>query len=253
MIGIIGKGIVGNAIYEFFKNNEIIKCYDKYKRIGKLEDVLICDILFLCLPTPFESKEYNKKQIYDICEKLRGYQGLVVIKSTVEPGTCRHLYNTYNLKIIHNPEFLSTRTANQDFINQNHIVIGSQIDVSLLVKLYNKYFNCEISICSWEESECMKLFVNSFYATKIQFFNELYELCQQINCDYNIIRKLMLKNGWIHEMHTLVPGTDGKKSYGGLCFPKDTQALLQFMKRNNTSYKVLESVIEERNKMREEI
>ena len=63
---------------------------------------------------------------------------------------------------------------------------------------------------------------------------------------------MMLKNDWINPMHTVVPGTDGKLSYGGYCFPKDTNALLEFMKKNNSPSEVLEATISERNKMREE-
>ena len=61
---------------------------------------------------------------------------------------------------------------------------------------------------------------------------------------------MMLNNGWINKMHTNVPGNDGKLSYGGLCFPKDTNALLEFFKENNVPHDVLKSVINERNSMR---
>ena len=62
----------------------------------------------------------------------------------------------------------------------------------------------------------------------------------------------MLKNKWINPMHTNVPGPDGKLSYGGYCFPKDTNALLEFMKKKNTPCHVLASVITERNIMRDD-
>ena len=62
----------------------------------------------------------------------------------------------------------------------------------------------------------------------------------------------MLKNKWINPMHTNVPGTDGKLSYGGYCFPKDTNALLQYMKREETPHGVLSATIEERNEMRQD-
>ena len=55
----------------------------------------------------------------------------------------------------------------------------------------------------------------------------------------------MLKNGWINEMHTNVPGSDKKLGYGGACFPKDCMSLLNYMNRNNTPRKILESVINE--------
>ena len=96
----------------------------------------------------------------------------------------------------------------------------------------------------------MKIFLNSFYAVKIQFFNELYLLCDKTKTNYNNILDLMLKNNWINPMHTKVPGNDGQLSYGGNCFPKDTNALLNFMKFNNSPHQVLEATIDERNKMR---
>ena len=71
-----------------------------------------------------------------------------------------------------------------------------------------------------------------------------------MNIDYEIVKKLMLKNGWINPMHTNVPGPDGKLSYGGLCFPKDTNALLSLMKKHNSEHEVLESVVNERNSLR---
>ena len=96
----------------------------------------------------------------------------------------------------------------------------------------------------------MKLFCNNFYAIKVQFFNELYLLCQKINCDFETVKNLMLKNNWINPMHTIVPGTDGKLGYGGACFPKDTLALREYMNKNESMNNVLSSVIEENKSVR---
>jgi UDP-glucose 6-dehydrogenase len=73
-----------------------------------------------------------------------------------------------------------------------------------------------------------------------------------MGCDYNRVKELMLKNGWINPMHTDVPGPDGELSYGGLCFPKDTNALNQFMKNKGVPNKVLKATIKERNEMRKD-
>merc|ERR1712013_375367 len=106
------------------------------------------------------------------------------------------------------------------------------------------------SRCTSMESESMKSFVNSFYAVKIQFFNELYLLCQNNGADFETIKTLMMKNNWINPMHTQVPGHDGKLSYGGACFPKDTNALLQCMKKNGSPHQLLEGCVRERNNLR---
>jgi UDPglucose 6-dehydrogenase len=217
----------------------------------------------MALPTPYhEGKgEYEKEAIVETLEALDkvGFSGLIVIKSTVEPQTVTNLSNQFgNLAICHNPEFLTERTALDDFNNQSHIVLGigpncTDDQVLTLENFYREIFPAStISVCTSTESESMKLFANSFYSVKIQFFNELYLLCQTIGCSFDQVTDLMIKNGWINQMHTKVPGPDGKLSYGGSCFPKDTNALLNFMKRNNTPSSVLESTILERNSMRPE-
>lgn len=260
-IGICGIGVVGNALlHSFQKRNITTYPYDKYKNIGNIEKIILSDIIFLCLPTLYseEKKEYDKSSIYEVCEYLQQklYSGIVVIKSTVEPGTCRYISDTYKLHVLHNPEFLSAKTAKEDFENQNHIVIGGySCNNSFSIELqrfYTTYWNnIQISISIYEETELMKLGVNCFYATKIQFCNELFLLSKKYkDTNYDNIMKMMIKNGWIHPNHTNVPGADNLLSYGGMCFPKDTNALCQVMKKNNIPNLVLESVIKERNSMR---
>ena len=177
----------------------------------------------------------------------------------MEPETTNNLSNEFpELKFIHNPEFLTARTAFEDFHNQTHIVLGKGLkctenDLNNVKLFYNDlYPDAEISLCSSLESESMKSFVNCFYSVKVQFFTELYLLCQSNGCDYNVVKDMMLKNGWINPMHTTVPGPDGQVSYGGLCFPKDTNALNKYMIKSNTPNKVLEATIKERNDMRKD-
>lgn len=259
-IGIIGLGFVGSSIYKSFKIKNIETYgYDKYKKFDSFEECLLSNIVFLCLPTQFNeiTNEYDKSIIYSICDDLEknNYNGIVIIKSTVEPTTTDKLSEKFKLKFIHNPEFLTARTAFDDFHNQTHIVLGkskniTDDEIKLVENFYKLHYNAKISVCTCLESESMKIFCNSFYSVKIQFFNELYLLCDKINCNYNNIVELMLKNGWINKMHTTVPGSDGKLSYGGLCFPKDTNALLNFMKQQNSDHMVLDAVIKERNIMR---
>ena len=261
IVSIIGLGFVGGAMIKSFKLN-CIKCfgYDKFKKSDSFKKCLSSDIMFLALPTMFNenTKSYDKTAIYETCEKLvqNNYKGIVIIKSTVEPETTFNLQNKYNLKFIHNPEFLSAATAFEDFENQKHIVLGitdniKKTDIKLVKSFYKSlYPKASISVCSSSESESMKIFLNCFYATKVQFFNEIYLLCEKTkDVNYEKIKKIMLKNNWINPMHTNVPGPDGKLSYGGYCFPKDTNALLEFMKKKNTPCHVLASVITERNIM----
>lgn len=258
-ISIIGLGFVGGSMLKSFKlkNVNIVGVYDKFKDggIGSLEECVNADIIFSALPTIYNDdlKEYDKRPLYETLNKLENmkFKGLFVVKSTVEPGTCLKLSENYSFEIAHNPEFLTARTAFEDFHHQDHIVLGTKNNQ--LVEFYKTYYpDAKISVCSTSESESMKIFCNCFYAVKVQFFNELYLTSQKMGMDYEKIREMMLNNNWINPMHTVVPGPDGSLSYGGLCFPKDTNALNYFMKKNNLPNKVLEATIKERNEMRDD-
>jgi UDPglucose 6-dehydrogenase len=268
-ISIIGLGFVGDAMYQSFNQKNVSKKYiiygyDKFRDsgIGDLKQCIDSNIVFLALPTPWNSvlEKYDYASIEETIKDLSdlNFNGCIIIKSTVEPKTTNILQQKYpHISFVHNPEFLTARTAFQDFHNQSHIVLGRNIDIiekqeykNLLNFYKDLYPNAEISECTSIESESMKLFCNSFYAVKVQFFNELYLLSQKLGSDYGTIVNLMLKNNWINPMHTNVPGPDGLLSYGGMCFPKDTTALLQVMKNNNSEHKVLEACVNERNMMR---
>lgn len=271
IIGIVGIGFVGTAMMESFiqkgyELNKTLFVYDKYKKEYNSEqnkqNIIQTNIVFLALPTLYNdiTKEYDLSGVNEnlIFLKESGYIGLIIIKSTVEPLTCDMLASKYKLDIVHNPEFLTARTAFTDFHNQTHVVLGkthncSDLKLQDLYDFYkNNYSQATISICSSTESESMKSFLNSFYAIKVQFFTEIYMLCNKLEIDYNVIKNLMLKNGWINPMHTNIPGPDGQISYGGMCFPKDTNALLQVMIKNDSPHAVLENTIKERNDMRKD-
>ena len=268
-IGIIGLGFVGYAMYQSFEKKgltvgENLFGYDKFNSKGNcnFDEITLCDILFLALPTKYSNskKQYDKSILYNVCDDLRknNFDGVIVIKSTVEPGTTYDLEKQFeNLNFIHNPEFLTAITAYEDFHDQKHIVLGkgkncSEEKLEKVSNFYKKYYIDNISVCSALESESMKIYVNCFYSVKVQFFTELFLTCSKNGCDYNKVKDMMLKNGWINKMHTIVPGPDGKISYGGLCFPKDTNALNEYMKDNDIPNGVLNACIQERNSMRDD-
>lgn len=264
-IGICGIGFVGNAVYKCLLNYNHLTLftYDKYKKINDFNNLLDTDILFICLPTNINIE----KQTYDMSEidntikllSLNNYKGAIIIKSTILPPYCANINNIYtNLKIIHNPEFLTARTAVEDFENQSHIVLGFtkySTDLKDLIKYFyiNIFPFAEISITSSECASLMKLSCNSFYAVKIQFFSEIYLLCNRLDISYNEVKTLMLNNKWINPNHMTIPGPDGHISFGGACFPKDITALSNFMDKMDISNNVISSTIEERNRMRDKL
>ena len=252
-IGVIGLGVVGSAIRSYFPESI---GYDKYKPSSPFEDVVKTDILFLCLPTLFDSelKQYDRTPIHETLQALErvSYTGLVVLKSTVEPGTTRAFAKEFpSLRLCHNPEFLSARTASEDFRHQRILIVGKATEDVMVDKLLALFPNVpSVHVCTSDESEATKLFCNSFYAAKIQIFNEFYDVCNKTNMDFAVIRNLMLALGWIHPMHTEVPGSDGKLSFGGMCFPKDISACVEFLESKGALSRVLRAALTERNELR---
>jgi UDPglucose 6-dehydrogenase len=285
-VGICGVGFVGNAILQFLikadKNIKEVVAYDKYKCnehkqsehkqsehkqsehkcINDFDKLLSTDLLYICLPTPYSThlKTYYLKEINTVLEALAisKYTGLILIKSTVLPDYCKKMNELYpELLIVHNPEFLTARTAVSDFAAQKHIVLGftkqSERKAYFLKNFYLALFpEASISITESENSALMKLSCNSFYATKIQFFTELYLLCEQMKISYDEVKDLMLKNEWINPQHTNVPGPDDRISFGGDCFPKDISALSAYMELQDIPNMVIKASIMERNEMRDD-
>ena len=129
-IGIIGYGVVCKAAaHTLSKKYKIVK-FDKYVDYDKFEDLKRCDFVFITVPTPFDcdKNEVDESAIIESLNKLEkiGYENVVIIKSTVPPGTCMRYSEKYNLNIAFNPEFLrESTTPNKDFENQDTIVIGT--------------------------------------------------------------------------------------------------------------------------------
>ena len=284
-VGVIGVGCVGSAVLKYFQNfqnfqntpnasteQSISACgYDKFKEGYNTEDdfnnILQQEILFLCLPTLYndDMKQYDKTAIMEVCKRLSdsSYGGLVVLKSTVEPGTTNKWCDEFeNLDFAHNPEFLTARTAYEAFANQPRVVLGKPsmrtsdfylekfANLNSLMKLC--WPTATYSYCTSTESESMKSFCNCFYAMKITIFNEFYEMCKVTGANFDKVKEMMLMNGWINPMHTDVPGPDGHMGYGGMCFPKDTSALFRFMQRENLPHRMIEASVLENAEMREE-
>ena len=143
-IGLIGYGVVGKAAENTLKKKyEIIK-YDKYQDLGLFSNLKACDFTFIMVPTPFdcEKNEVDDSAILESLNKLEkiDYKNVVIIKSTIPPGSCLKYLNNYNLDIVFNPEFLTEANFIDDFKNQNRIIIGGEDRNSILTKLYSNVY-----------------------------------------------------------------------------------------------------------------
>ena len=250
-IGVIGQGFVGTAIREGFKNFVDIETYDKFKQstCNSLEQLSEkAKIIFVCLPTPMKkSGECDLSIVSDTIYKLDSFNNnnIAVIKSTVLPGTTEKFNKECkNLQVIFNPEFLTEANFIEDFKNQNRVIIGGPRPATTKVKnLYRKcYPAASIIKTGSNTAEMVKYFTNCFLATKVSFSNEIRQICEKINVDYDKVVEYGLYDQRIGRTHFSSPGPDGKFGFGGSCFPKDVNALISFAESVNSNPMVLKSV-----------
>jgi len=240
-VGIVGKGFVGGAMYENFKEvfNVLVWDTDETKRnVATFDDfVNDSDIIFVCVPTPMKDDgscdtHIVSSVIGDIARVDR--RKYVVIKSTVTPGTTQQLASDLNMTIGFNPEFLTEANAHNDFRFQPLIIIGADDSgiATVMTQLYSE-FNSKVENPAYvirrttKEAEMFKYLANCFLATKVIFANEFKNLCDKTDVDYNRIAEIAVLDKRLGKTHWKVPGPDGKHGFGGSCFPKDTSALLR--------------------------
>ncbi len=249
-IGVIGQGFVGTAIREGFKNFVNIETYDKFKQstCNSLEELSEkAEIIFVCLPTPMRKNgECDLSIVSNTIYKLNSFNNnnIAVIKSTVLPGTTEKFNKEcQNLQVIFNPEFLTEANFIDDFKNQNRVIIGGPRPGTTKVKnLYRKcYPSASIIKTGSNTAEMVKYFTNCFLATKVSFSNEIRQICEKINVDYDKVVEYGLYDQRIGRTHFSSPGPDGKFGFGGSCFPKDVNALISFAEKVDVNPMVLKS------------
>lgn len=254
-IGIIGCGFVGDTMHYGLKHFgfDSIKLYDPYKLPdSSIMDVTDCYMVFICVPTPMQEDGCIDDSIVlkTLCNlDEENYQGLVVIKSTLLPTSVTDFINKFaNLKIATNPEFLTQRSAREDFVNSQWVIIGADgADGKLLTDLYGSMFPlARTEVVSPEAAMMMKYMCNNWFAVKVSLMNEFYELWQEIgNDDWDDVIRAFSKDTRVGPTHLQVPGPDGKRGFGGACFPKDLNALMYLMKSNGIRPRILQAAWED--------
>jgi len=253
MIGIVGQGFVGNAVYQKFKKYYDVLTYDINQELCNSDlDNLVrkSDYIFVCLPTPMnldgncdlniiESSllELNTLTKFEVVGSKT-----VIIKSTIPPGTTKKFNKQFShLNIVFNPEFLTERNAVEDYNNQNRIIIGGKRPYSTsVVRIFSKVFpKAHIIKTDSTHAEMVKYLTNTFLSTKVSFANEIYQICQEVDVDYDKVVEYATLDERLGKSHWMVPGHDGDFGFGGHCFPKDLSALIHLSEDLMTTNNVL--------------
>ena len=247
-IGIVGNGFVGGAVKFGFSAqvgcDTEVRVYDinPNKSTHTLEETVNkSDFIFLSVPTPSNKDGSINIDILDSAlndiNEVSKRDNTILIRSTVIPGTTRKLQTKYDqLNLLFNPEFLTERSANFDFINQSRFIIGSseqtlsQLCSEKFTDLIKDRFGDCVAVLetNYETAEMIKYMNNCFFATKVSFMNEMYQIAEKSNVDWGDAVSGFVSDGRIGHSHLNVPGPDGKFGFGGSCFPKDIQAMIDY-------------------------
>ena len=257
-IGIIGQGFVGNAVYQKFKNFFSVYSFDLNDKIcnSSVNEIKNqCKVVFICVPTPMNKDgSCDISVVESVIDLFSEIDGIILVnKSTIPPGSTEKLNKIYKkIQIVFNPEFLTERNAVNDFNNQNRIIIGGPRPATTIIKnIYSRVFpNANIIKTGSTHAEMIKYFTNSFLATKVSFANEIFEICEKLNLDYDKVIEYSVHDKRIGNSHLNVPGPDGDFGFGGHCFPKDLSALIYLTEKLGTTNNVLKSARETNNKLR---
>ena len=264
-IGVVGNGFVGGAVKFGFSPSvgcdAEVRVYDKNpnKSTHTLEETVNeSDFIFLSVPTPANedgSMNINilENALHEINEVHNGKDNTIIIRSTVIPGTTWALQQKYpQLNILFNPEFLTERSANFDFINQSRFIVGNNGKKMSWAKsedfvelLKDRFGDCiAVQETSYETAELIKYMSNCFFATKVSFMNEMYQIAEKIDANWEEAIDGFVADGRVGHSHMNVPGHDGKFGFGGSCFPKDIQAMIDFAETFGINPTVLKGVWE---------
>ncbi len=232
-IGVIGRGFVGGAITNGFENQGHEVLVHDTKLNTKIENVLESRLLYICVPTPSsEDGSCNTDIVESVLVELSelNYDGSVCIKSTIVPGTTqkfRQQFNNLNISFV--PEFLREKTAVEDFLyNNNVLVIGSDNDETIsLVKESHGVLPTHTVTMTPTEAELTKYFSNTYKAMRVTFANAFYNLCQTMGSDYDKVRDAFLFHG-VGDGHYLKVNKQ-YGGFGGTCLPKDSKALAKLV------------------------
>jgi len=256
-IGIIGQGFVGNAVYQKFKEYYEVLTYDldETKCNSTFDKVAKCDYVFTCLPTPMnEDGSCNTDIVEGVIKQIDeiGWTKGIVVKSTIVPGTTQSWNDEYKTNIVFNPEFLTERNAVKDYENQNRIILGGpRPTTTYLKRIFSKVFpKAHIIKTDSTHAEMVKYLTNTFLSVKVSFANEIYELCGELDIDYDKVVEYATYDDRLGKSHWNVPGHDGDFGFGGHCFPKDLSALIYLTRELGTINNVLVSTQSTNDKIR---
>lgn len=258
-ITIIGYGYVGKAFDVFFSKKYNVSVYDirelnleRYTpKINK------SDMYVVCVSTDKNTDgSVDLSGVEDVFTKICSCdkEAFVLLKSTVPPGTTERLATRYpEMHIVFSPEYIGESSYylsspydwSTDVVKTPFFIFGgNKKDADKMVTVFQRIAgpSKQYLIATSLECEITKYMENTFFASKIIFCNEFYNICKVYGVDYNVVRELWLLDCRINKNHTLVFNNDKPWCFGGKCLPKDLAGIIFHSEQRGYSPKFLRCV-----------
>lgn len=237
---------MGSAMQKLCGEQTVV--YDPHRREYAENKAAVneCDVVFICVPTPMRSDHVCDTSIVE--EAVAWVKApLLIIRSTVAPGTTDRLRQKYNKRIVFQPEYLGETTAHVfgNMAERNFVVLGGTTeDTSRAADFYKNYYNSYVQFyfCDATTAEVAKYMENAFYAVKVTFVNEFYDIAKAHGVDFNLLREVWLADTRISRDHTFVyPDARG---FSGKCLPKDCNAIVKSSEARGYEPKLMKATLE---------
>jgi UDPglucose 6-dehydrogenase len=230
---VYGLGTVGKSTAKAFS---IPHYFSRSESNITLKDASFKRYHFFCLPTPTINGDCFRDDTFDLIrqlEQLPHNQNVYIIRSTVIPGTAKYIISSLNVNsVVSNPEFLSEDTADEDAIHPDIVVIGGEHKqyVDDVAGIYQGHIKtAKIFTTDTITAEISKYAINTFYATKVVFANQIFDVCQHIGANYETVKEIMYNRKWIGRNHLDIWNKGGRGA-GGKCLKKDLDAFENYSK-----------------------
>lgn len=245
-IAIAGYGYVGQAYYALLKDHFSITVVDPAVNSNKITDE---EGVIICVATPQGSNgECDISNVLDVISQTNE-NSPILIKSTISLEGWRKINQQFPWhRITFSPEFLRAKTAVEDVFETTRMMFGAG-DIgfwrSVFAKAYSAFF---VDVADPEALILAKYFRNAYLATRVSFFNQVFDLCQAEGINYDTVRIAIGSDPRIGFSHSAVTQDRG---FGGHCFPKDTSAIVSTAKQSGVDLSIIKTAIEYNNRVRE--
>ncbi|MFC1756730.1 hypothetical protein ACFLZC_01035 [Patescibacteria group bacterium] len=258
------EGYVGKAVCDLLVSNyQLIKIDPSLSKTSQTKAKKSkSDLAIICVPTP--QKKDGACDISIVEEVVKECNSpLILIKSTIPPGTTKKLKKKYKERICFSPEYIGegnyfvpywkdyphpTKMKYHSF----QIFGGDRKDTNQLINIFQPVMgpDCRYFQTDSTSAELVKYTENLWLGTKVTFCNEVYRIAKVLGVDYNDLREMFIADGRVGRMHTMV--TEGNFGFGGKCLPKDINALAKVSKKAGYIPEFVKAVLENNDRFRKD-